>query len=349
MKKTNCLLAGFLLIFICCFSDASKASGNKNTSIPTSVIFDTDMGNDIDDALALDMLYKYMDMGRINLLGIMINKDYRYSPEFVDMMATWYGYPDVPIGVLKHGDSLRTDDMNYTKKVSDLQINGRPAFQRTIKDYESLPKANKLYRKLLSEQPDGSVTIISVGFLTNLAQLLDTPADEYSPLTGRELIASKVKLLSVMAGSFSKEPYAEYNILIDKISAVKVFAEWPSSVVVSPFELGNAIQYPGASIENDFKWTVKHPMVEGYKAFATMPYDRPTWDLTAVLYVAKPDSTFFKKSSPGTITVDTEGYTHFVESKNGLHTYLSITPEQGMSILNYFTHLITEQPRKYKY
>jgi beta-galactosidase/beta-glucuronidase/inosine-uridine nucleoside N-ribohydrolase len=313
---------------------------------PLSIIFDTDMGNDIDDALALDMLFKYQDQKRANLLGVMLNKDYRHAPEFIDIMATWYGYPNIPIGVLKNGKTLSGNDNNYTKTVADKQENGKPLFKRTIQDYESLPQAVKLYRKLLSEQPDHSVTIVSVGFSTNLARLLDTPADEYSPLTGKELATAKVKLLSVMAGNFVEKTFVEYNVEIDKSSARKVFAEWPSPIIVSPFELGNTIHYPGTSIENDFQWADHHPMVEAYRAYGQSPYNRSTWDLTAVLYAVEPD--FFHQSPLGVIRVDEEGHTLFQKDDNGKHRYLLIDQEQRKSILQYFIRLITKQPAAVK-
>ncbi|MDR1370091.1 MAG: nucleoside hydrolase, partial [Dysgonamonadaceae bacterium] len=285
------------------------------TNEPLAVILDTDMGNDIDDAMALDMLYKYMDAGKINLLGIVLNKDYRYSPEFIDIMAAWYGYPDVPVAALKKGKTLSIDDSNYTKTVSELKSNGKPLFERSAKNYNSLPQPVQLYRKLLAGQPDSSVTVISIGFLTNLAALLESGADEFSPLNGKELVSRKVKLLSVMAGSFTSNPYAEYNIVQDISSAKKVFSVCPVPVIVSPFEVGDSIRYPGVSIERDFKWATKHPLVEAYKAY--MPntsYDRSTWDLTLVLYVASgQDQTFFDRSRPGLISVDDKGCTHFVE------------------------------------
>lgn len=346
MRLNNKFLFLLILIGLLLFACSSK---QNEANTPIAVMFETDMGNDIDDALALDMLYKYMDEGRVNILAITLNKDYIHAPEYVDIMGTWYGYPDIPIGIYTGGENLSHDDNNYTTKVCALKDDeGKSLFERSLSDYNSLPKTHLLYRKILAEQPDNSVTVISVGFLTNLAILLDTSADEYSPLTGKELVARKVKLLSVMAGSFTEEPYVEYNVLINKPAATKVFAEWPSKIVVSPFEVGDSIKYPAASIENDFNWTDHHPMVEGYKAFSQMPYDRSTWDLTSVLYVAEPDSAFFGKSTWGSITSDAEGYTRFVEHADGKHCYLTSTPEQRVRVLDYFIRLITEKPKKYK-
>jgi hypothetical protein len=70
---------------------------------PAPVIFETDMGNDVDDALALDMLYKYMDQGRINLLAVNSNKNNGYSAAFIQLMNNWYGYPGIPVGKMVNG------------------------------------------------------------------------------------------------------------------------------------------------------------------------------------------------------------------------------------------------------
>ena len=63
---------------------------------PTRIIFETDMGNDVDDALAMDMLFKYIDSEKIDLLGISTNKRDDGSLEYIDALTTWYGYPDIP-------------------------------------------------------------------------------------------------------------------------------------------------------------------------------------------------------------------------------------------------------------
>jgi len=350
MKRFKLTYSVLLVSLFCGITTITLASepikAIKNA--PVSVILDTDMGNDIDDALALDMLYKYMDMGSLKLLGIMINKDYRFSAEFIDIMATWYGYPNIPIASLKKGDFLRINDINYTKTISELKLNGKPMFERTIKNYNSLLQPVKLYRKLLSVQSDKSVIVISIGFLTNLAKLLESGPDEFSSLNGKELVNKKVKLLSIMGGSFTANPYVEYNILMDIKSAQKVFSVWPSKIVASPFELGDSIRYPGTSIENDFKWTERHPLVSAYKAYnPNTIYDRSTWDLTSVLYVYNPEKVFFNKTKSGIISVDDKGYTKFVENKDGKHFYLTTSTEQRNSILHYFLQLIPQKPAKY--
>lgn len=341
MKKliTISILLGTLCIPV------SRAQNLSNAD-PIAVIIDTDMGNDIDDALALDMVYKYVDMGKFNLLGIMNNKDSQYSTAFIDIMNTWYGYPNVPIGKIENGVVI-DDYVNYATNVCNLKKEGKPLFEQSIADHSTLKDAHILYREILAKQPDQSVTIISIGFSTNIARLLDTPADKHSDLTGKELVAAKVKLLSVMAGSLVTNPRKEFNVVHDIPAAQKVFAEWPSNIVVAPFELGVKVQFPASCIQNDFDWGMEHPLVVGYNNYRPMPYNRATWDLMSVLYVAEQNSDMLTSSVQGSIIVTDEAITVFTPETNGKHKYLTINEEQAKSIKKYFIDLITKRPNKY--
>ncbi len=111
--------------------------------------------------------------------------------------------------------------------------------------------------------------------------------------------------------------------------------------------MGIAINYPGASIENDFGWAPLHPAVEAYKCYQPMPYDRPTWDLTAVLYTVEGPS-WFGISPDGTITVADDGSTSFTPGTDGNHRYLTVDDAQADSIRNYFVELITSKPLNFE-
>ena len=321
----------------------AKLSKNDDPA-PVKIIFETDMGNDIDDALALDMLYKYADQNRVELLAVTTNKNNKYSPLFVDVFNKWYGYPDVPIGTVANGADSESGSKNFAQATWEHRIDGKRAFSGIRAEHAQFPDAVDLYREILAGQPDHSVTVVSVGFSTNIARLLHTPADEFSSLNGRELIAKKVKLLSVMAGNFDENRMTEYNVVMDIKSAQKVFAEWPTEVVASPWELGNKINYPASSIQNDFNWEPHHPLVVAYENYLPMPYDRPTWDLTSVIYAVE-GGEYFSLSSPGELSVDDEGYTDFVENPDGAHRYLKASPEQAAVLKDRFVGLITTPPR----
>lgn len=347
MCKKNASLFFVLLLVLISSCVSNNKKNEEIASGPLKVIFETDMGNDVDDALALDMLYKYLDMDQIELLAIMINKNGEYPVIFADIMNTWYGYPDIPIGVVRDGADSEHDAVNYTKSVSLLKNDkGEPMFNHSHLEYAKLPEAHNLYREILSKQPDSSVVIVSVGFSTNLSRLLATPGDDFSPLNGKELVAKKVTYLSNMAACFNNPDLHEYNVVKDIAAAKRVFEEWPTKIITSPFEVGVQIKYPAKSIENDFGWAPEHPMVEAYKSYLEMPYDRPTWDLTSVLYAVEGPS-FFDISSPGYISIHENGSSSFKNDINGNHQYLKVDSLQAENIKQHFVNLISKKSKNH--
>ena len=176
--------------------------------------------------------------------------------------------------------------------------------------------------------------IVQVGFSTNLARLLDAPAD-------LELVKRKVKLLSVMAGNFA-QPKAEFNVQKDIASARKLFDRWPGEIVASGWEIGEAMKFPATRIEKDFAWALDHPVVEAYRAYMKMPYDRQTWDLTAVLYAVRPTGAYFDLSPTGRITADDAGRTGFRAEAGGKHRYLVLTEAQRARTLESMVTLASQ-------
>lgn len=331
------------IIFVFCLFSALMSGAKAGEPVP--VIFDTDMGNDVDDVIALDLLFKYQDEGKINLLALMSSKIDKGSAEFLDLMKTWYGYSKIPIGVVRHGAS-GGNEPNYGYRVWQMKDGaGKPLFKTTTKDFSRLPDAHTLYRKILSRAADNSVVVISVGFSTNLARLLLTGADQYSSLTGRELVAKKVKYFSLMAGGILN-PVPEYNVKIDIPSAQMLFSLSPVPIVTSPFDVGNQVKYPAAAIENNFGWAPVHPLVEAYKAYMKMPYDRPMWDPTAVIEGVFPGQ-YMSASERGTITIDHRGVMTFTPGSDGLHRYLKITPEQAARLKQYIVDVTTKKPKHF--
>lgn len=340
----NLTLAAFVALFLFSCQNAKKEVTLLNPDA-LNVILDTDLGNDIDDIIAMDLLYKYQDMGKVNFLGVMLNKEGRYAHRYADILNTWYGYPDTPIGIITDGAECYGESGYYTKKTCLMtDESGQPLFKGSLDRYYDLPEAVTLYREILSGMPDGSVTIASVGFSTNLARLLETGPDAYSSLSGMELVKKKVRLLSVMAGNFQDPGSAEFNVVKDIAAAQKVFKDWPGQIVVSPWELGIQVRYPYTSIENDFSWAKWNPAVEGYKNYRAMPYDSPTWDPTAVLYAVDNDG-YFTESEPGTITVNDSGTVRFTPSSSGLHRYLSVREEQIPRVVDHFVKTFSKKPK----
>jgi inosine-uridine nucleoside N-ribohydrolase len=282
---------------------------------PLHVIFDTDMGNDVDDALALAMLHAFASRGEVKLLAVTVSKDNPWAAEYVRLVDEYYGRPSIPVGIVHDGKTK--DDGLYVRQVCELHH--RHPNQAAVQD------AVVLLRKTLAGESDGVVTMIQVGFSTNLARLLESAPDRYSNLNGMELVKRKVRLLTVMAGNFV-ENKREYNVMTDIPAASKLFATWPTDIYISGFEVGAAILYPASSIEHDFPQD--NPVAEAYRSYAKMPYDRPTWDLTTVLYDLRADRGYFDVSPPGDVLVSANGSTSFQPGAQGKRYLLRVDPIQ---------------------
>jgi hypothetical protein len=87
-----------------------------------------------------------------------------------------------------------------------------------------------------------------------------------------------------MVGAFSPYRKPEYNAVVDAEATRTLFAKWPSEIWASGYEVGLSIKYPGRSIIEDFGYVKDHPVAEAYRLYMKMPYDRPTWDLNAILH-----------------------------------------------------------------
>jgi purine nucleosidase len=288
------------------------------------VIFDTDMGNDIDDALALAMLHALSDRGECDLIGVTLTNANPAAVPYIRMLNRFYGRGDLPVGAaikeLKDGsgDGYMTATLHNMPAVSASLAEPAPA----------------VLRRLLSNAQE-KVVIVQTGFSTNLAALLDSPG-------GAALVKEKVALVVAMAGNFAgREP--EYNVRIDIASAKAVFERWPTPMVFSGFEIGRELLYPAASIEHDFAYTLPHPIADSYRAYAKMPYDRPTWDLTAALEAVRPGNGYFSLSEPGAVFVEASGATRFVPG-NSDRQYLRLDPSKRAEILAVLTLLASQPP-----
>jgi inosine-uridine nucleoside N-ribohydrolase len=299
---------------------------------PVKLIFDTDIGNDVDDVLALGLIHALQTRGHCELLAVTVTKDHPQAAAFADAINTFYGRPDIPIGVVRQGATPEPGRFNLL--ADERNSDGTLRYPHDLRSGADAPEAVGLLRRTLAAQPDASVALVQVGFFTNFARLLDSPPDAHSPLGGRDLVRTKVTVLSVMAGAFQTvredTRHLEYNIIKDIPAAQKLAAGWPTPIVWSGFEIGVAAAYPHQSIERDFEHVPHHPLKEAYILYNPPPHDRPTWDLTSALWAILPDRGYFGLSSPGTVTVEDNGATWFRPSRDGQgrDRFLTLDPVQ---------------------
>lgn len=254
---------------------------------PVPIILDTDIGPDYDDVGAVAVLHALADKGEAKPLAIIASNKNRLVAPTINILNIYFGRPDLPVGAPKAADA---PDHGAPQQWPELLVSKYP---HTIKSTDEVPDAVELYRKLLAAQPNKSVTIVTVGFLTNLAKLLDSPPDQYSKLNGKALVAKKVKQLVSMAGKFPSG--REYNVFIDSVASEKVFMHWPTPVMYSGFEIGEKV-ITGKQLINNHSIT-NSPVKDAYTK--AMPYwendhnGRHSWDQTAVLIAVKGASPYY--------------------------------------------------------
>ncbi|MDR2040861.1 MAG: nucleoside hydrolase [Tannerella sp.] len=294
---------------------------------PVRLIFDTDLGPDYDDAGALALLHALADSGQVELLAtVSSNSDERVVP-CIEVINTYFGRPGIPVGAPK-GEGSVSLTSGHRAKWTDLLPQKYP--HRTARTSDA-PDAVKVYRQILSRQPDHSVVICTVGFFTNLKNLLLSGADEYSPLGGKDLVEKKVKRLVSMAGVFPEGK--EFNVYCDAPASVVVAQDWPTEIVLSGFEIGNVILTGKQLVQMPAK---DHPVKEVYElCFAEGdPDGRMSWDQTAALVAVKGYEPYFA-SERGTMSVNEEGYNDWKPSADGKHVRLiaKLPPAQVAAIL----------------
>ena len=285
------------------------------------VILDCDMGSSTDDLFALMMLYRYMDMKRCNLIGVIVDRMGKANADIVDVMNNFYGYPDIPIGLETDGQKDTHVWITYHNLPYARSTEGVPMFKRSVGDDGTYMEAYKLYRKLLAEQPDKSVTIASIGFVTSLARLLESEPDEYSPLNGVELVRAKVKEIYAMGGVFGDAVEPDYNFKQAIDFSMKFFELLPKEVdiVFSPGEVGDPLDYRPETVISDMDWTDLHPIKWTYQ-FLNCNTGQKMWDPQAVIHAVEGDD-FYKLSERGWVTLTPNGETLFKADPKGNARY----------------------------
>ena len=319
----------YLLI---CLAALSFSCGNKNASVkdqvPVRLILDTDLGPDYDDVGAMALMYALADSGQVNVLATLSsNRDERVIP-CIEVLNTYFNHPEMPVGVTKNTNSPSLTTW-HKKKWTDVLPQKYP--YKTEKTSDA-PDAVKVYRKVLSEQPDTSVVICTIGFLTNLKDLLLSEPDEYSPFSGLDLVKKKVKKVISMAGEFPQG--REFNVYSDAASARFVAERWPTEIIFSGGEIGSKIFTGKRLVSMDVE---NNPVKEAYSlCFAEGdPDGRMSWDLTAVLVAIKGYDPYYDVEHGFFRVIDDEGANDWTPDSSGHHLRLieKLPPSQMADII----------------
>ena len=274
---------------------------------PVDLIFDTDMAPDYDDVGALALLHALADSGEVNILATVASNKHWTAVPCIEVINTYFGRPDIPVAAVKGEAADRT------------------TWHKGLKWTEELPKR---YKHRLNSTDE---TIVTVGFFTNLENLLLSGADEFSPLSGKELVRKKVKKLVSMAGYFPEG--REFNVYVDVKAAQFIFKEWPTEILFSGFEIGNKVFTGKRLVESGVE---NSPIVDTYTMCLAQddPKGRDSWDQTATLVAVRGAEPYFDVER-GVITVNDDGSNTWTPDENGRHSRLifKMTPQQITDIV----------------
>ena len=269
---------------------------------PRTVILDTDIGPDCDDVGALVCLIDYAKQYGFPIAGICNCTSNKAGTGTLDAVCRHCGIETPALGQWSGKDFL--DDPACHKyndavaeKFSEAYRNG------TLKAEDEVT----FYRTLLAEAEDDGVIIITIGMFNDLAALLNSPADDISPLTGLELVKAKVNCLVSMAAILPEG--REYNVICDYKAAETVFKQWPTPMYLSDFHVGWQIM-SGYDHIQDPEIIESHPLVMAYhyytKEWTHLPRKgmNSSYDLTAIQFAVLGEGELYSLLDP----VDLEFY-----------------------------------------
>ena len=313
---------------------------------PVRLIFDTDICGDCDDVLALGMIHSLQSRGLCRLLAVTISVDHDQAAPFVDAVNTFYGRGTIPIGVVGKGGVVEKSE--FLSLVDEKDRTATSAIPTACSRALRLPSATAVLRETLAAQPDRSVVIAQVGFSTNLARLLDSPPDEHSPLSGRELVQQEgqVALTDGRRISTDRRQHPLSGIQRhqghhQRPGAGRALADADGLQRVRD---RHRAALPGDQHRARLRLCDAPSAGRGlhppYPA-AAQPADLGP-DQRAVRGPAR--SRLFRPLAARKVTVEPDGFTRFEPSPEGKHRYLILRPEQRLRTLEALVQLSSQPP-----
>ena len=323
-----CALLAGLLLTACAKDDAP--SEDKPHS-PVDMIIDADLGNCTDDLFALQAAFAFRAKGECKILGIMQDCGEEKCHRLADALMHYYKADNIPLGLARGGKMHPFECTPYYEIADLVGPDNTLLFPPTDIPLSQRLSGVRLYRKLLSEAVDGSVNIVCLGMLTILGQLMDSEADEYSSLSGMELIRRKVKAVDITGGCFTAVPLrnadeygnarfldVEYNVGGDIPLAKKVIEQWPTPLHLYPLEAGMTFPSVHDWILEQYSWQPESPIYQTYSRYNEWEkgdVGQYLWDAVTVFHCILGEDCFCC-TGPLAVRVDEEGHTTLMTSDN---------------------------------
>lgn len=290
-------------------------SASPESTYPKPVIFDTDWWTDVDDACAIRVLLWAERMRIIDVVGICVDAIRSTSASSLSSFLNYEGRSNLCIGMDK-----QAIDYDGTPSYHNTCINNWPT--REYNSNNECQDCVGFYRRALTSTAN-KVDIICVGYTNALSRLLDSPADEYSPLTGIQLITEKVNHLWVMAGNYPSGSENNFTRTArSRAAGVNICANWPTEMTFLGYEVGiqvicgNTLSSTIGSDDLLYQCLVAHGSGSG----------RYAWDPMATLMACYGDMTVAGYNvTVGTNVVNPlTGANTFTANPNGKHRYVTM-------------------------
>lgn len=301
----------------------------------TKIIYDTDMDTDCDDAGALAILHALADRGEAEILATVVSSRYPWSVPCVEAINRYYGRADLPIGAPKTAwaDTGRRGSP-YAKQVSKQ-------FATRLKSNDDAPDAVDVYRRVLAAQDNGSVVIVTVGYLTNIRDLLASKPDAASPLDGSALVRQKVSRWVCGGGRYPEHlvPGVFGNFRPDPSSAVIAVRDWPGPIFFSG--LGDHLHTGGRLHET----SAENPVRRVYKLYLREKKTRPSWDPICVLIGVRNKADYWKIHTAGHNHIFKNGTNQWREGPETNHRLVELQPDVERPLRKTLDQLMVQAPR----
>ncbi len=281
MKALAPFIAGLLVA-------ASLGAAQAPPRIP--ILFDTDIGTDVDDAFALALILRSPEF---ELLGVTTSSgDTGARARLAARMLSEAGRPEVPVVAGQPGKPLPIDQTRWADGFASPAIRAE--------------KAVDFLKAEIDKRP-GEITLVPVGPLTNIAALLSAYPE----------VAKKIKRIVLMGGSVAygygsgPGPVAEYNIAQDPEAAQVVFNSGVP-ILMAPLDVTAMLQLDEEGRHRIF--TRLTPLTNALTLLYHL-WNHPTPTLFDPMAVALLIDPSLCETQELAIEVDAKGFTRPVEGK----------------------------------
>ena len=329
LRRLILFLAPSSMLLISFFASAQSAGVSlpKPTPVRQKVIIDTDIGDDIDDVLAVGLALNSPELEVIGITSAW--GDTRLRARMLDRLLRETGHSEIPVGVGIEGH-----------KQKEAAFSQAPWAQREPE--RPHPDAASFLLQQINKYP-GEITLIAIGPETNLGTAIKRDPATFGKLKRIVIMGGSVRLgYDDRAPLLTRPPVPEYNIAMDIPAAQAVFASG-IPVYVMPLD---ATQLKLEERKREMIFTRSTSLTDALTLLYHL-WSRETkqvtptmFDAVAVAYAIDPQQC---PVIPLHIEIDAEGFTR--EKSGQPNSYVCLSSDTDSFFRFYLARVLTEEPR----